>query len=261
MPSALYPSSPAMPANARSGGTISGFTLVELLVALFILSIVAVLSWRGLDGMTRAQSATQARADQVLALQVGLAQWQADLEALVPQPRQPSLDWNGRVLRILRLTSAGGEPGVIVAAWSRRAIDGQGQWLRWQSPVLSTRAQVQEAWQRADTWSQNAGNAERAREVAIVPLEQWQLFYFRGNTWSHPLSSDTSTTADGTAPPAQPPASAASGTAPATSRPIPPSPSPLPDGIRLVLTLPAGSAISGHVTMNWVSPRVAGGKS
>lgn len=211
-----------------------GFTLVELLVALFILSIVAVLSWRGLDGMTRAQAATQARADQVLALQVGLAQWNADLEAIVPQPQLPALDWNGRVLRILRRAPAAGEPGVVVTAWSRRAINGQGQWLRWQSPVLATRAQVQDAWQRADTWSQNAGEAERAREVSVVPLEQWQLFYFRGNTWSNPQSSDASA-------------------APSTGN--------LPDGIRLVLMLPAGQAITGTVTSDWASPRVAGGKS
>ena len=47
-----------------------GFTLVELLVALFALALLAVLGWRGLDGMVRAQSQLQARADQVLALQV-----------------------------------------------------------------------------------------------------------------------------------------------------------------------------------------------
>ena len=93
-----------------------GFTLVELLVALFILSLVAVLSWRGLDGMVRAQVATQARADQVLALQVGLAQWNADLEAIVPQPQEPALAWNGRVLRILRRAPAAGRG---TSAWPR----------------------------------------------------------------------------------------------------------------------------------------------
>ena len=77
------------PGPVRAQTLPRGFTLVELLVALFILSLVAVLSWRGLDGMVRAQAATQARADQVLALQVGLAQWNADLEALVPQPQLP----------------------------------------------------------------------------------------------------------------------------------------------------------------------------
>ena len=39
-----------------------GFTLVELLVALTILSVIAVLSWRGIDSMTRAQQLTQQHA-------------------------------------------------------------------------------------------------------------------------------------------------------------------------------------------------------
>lgn len=210
-----------------------GFTLVELLVALFVLSLVAILSWRGLDGMTRAQSTTQERADQVLSLQVGLAQWQADLDALVQLPQVGALDWNGRVLRITRRSSPGAGQGVVVAAWSQRVVNGQGWWLRWQSPLLTDRAQVQQAWQRADLWSQSAVEAEREREVQVVPLAQWQLFYFRGNAWSHPLSSDEGTGAAGL----------------------------LPDGVRLELTLPPGQPVTGLINSDWISPRVAAGKS
>lgn len=220
-----------------------GFTLVELLVALFVLSLVAILSWRGLDGMTRAQSATQERADQVLSLQVGLAQWQADLDALVQLPQVGALDWNGRVLRITRRASPGAGQGVVVAAWSQRVVNGQGWWLRWQSPLATDRAQVQEAWQRADLWSQSAVEAEREREVQVVPLAQWQLFYFRGNTWSHPLSSDERTGA-----------SRAPGT-------VTPATGLVPDGIRLELTLPPGQPVTGLITSDWISPQVAAGKS
>ena len=67
-----------------------GFTLVELLVALGILSVIAVLSWRGIDSMTRAQQLTQQHGDQVLALQAGLAQWRADLDALMSWPAAPA---------------------------------------------------------------------------------------------------------------------------------------------------------------------------
>ena len=45
----------------RSGnrpGPMRGLTLIELLVALALLSLLALLSWRTLDGMTRAQSIT-----------------------------------------------------------------------------------------------------------------------------------------------------------------------------------------------------------
>ncbi len=227
-----------------------GFTLVELLVALFIMSLVAILSWRGLDGMARAQSATQERADKVLALQVGLAQWNADLEALITQPQLPALEWNGRVLRILRRAPAAGEPGVVVTAWASRTLDNQVQWLRWQSPVLARRDQVLDAWQRADTWSQNAGEAERAREVAVVPLAQWQLFFFRGNAWTNPLSSDASA-----------PQGMASGGPQAAPGSAAAPQGQLPEGIRLVLTLPAGHPMAGTLTSDWVSPRVAGGRS
>ena len=43
-----------------------GFTLIELMVALFVMSLMAMLGWQGLDGMVRAQARTQERADAVL---------------------------------------------------------------------------------------------------------------------------------------------------------------------------------------------------
>ena len=55
-----------------------GFTLVELLVALAVMALLAIVSWRGLDGMVRAQQITRERADAVLELQTVLAQWGAD---------------------------------------------------------------------------------------------------------------------------------------------------------------------------------------
>lgn len=229
---------------------LAGFTLVELLVALFALSLLAMLSWRGLDGMVRTQSQTQARADQVLALQVALAQWTTDLDAVQQLPQLPALEWNGRVLRMTRRSHDG--QGIVVAAWGQRSVNGRNTWLRWQSPVLTTRGQVQEAWQRADTWSQNPGDAERAREVAVAALDEWQIFFFRGDAWTNPLSSDIQGAAAQAQPP-QPPASAP--TPPSSAVPV------LPDGVRLVLSLPAGQAIGGVLTIDWVSPRMAGSRS
>ena len=95
---------------------VHGFTLVELLVALFAMALLAVMSWRGLDGMTRAQAATAARADEVLTLQVGLAQWSADLDAIVDMAPAPALNWNGRVLRLTRRDTVNPASGVLVVA-------------------------------------------------------------------------------------------------------------------------------------------------
>src|SRR5512133_4084623 len=120
--------------SSLSRRRVKGFTLIELLVAISLMALMAALSWRGLDGMTRAQAQMRQHSDEVLTLQAGLAQWGADLDALAAQPGTPSLDWDGRALRILRRSTAEPAEGLRVVAWSRRLVDGVGQWLRWQSP-------------------------------------------------------------------------------------------------------------------------------
>ena len=231
-----------MAKRCYSRGPTRGFTLVELLVALFALSLLAVLSWRGLDGMTRAQSLTEQRADEVLTLQTGLAQWSADLDALMQLPQFTALDWNGRVLRMTRRGSATVSDGVVVVGWARRPVNGVNTWLRWQSPTLTTRGQVEDAWLRADTWSQTPGDEDRRREVAVAPLEEWQIFYYRGDAWTNPLSSDATGL-----PTAGQPGARATGA--------------IPDGVRLVLNLPPGQAITGRLTRDWARPTLGGGKS
>ena len=214
-----------------------GFTLIELLVAIGLLALMAALSWRGLDGMTRSQAQMRQYSEEVYALQAGLAQWGADLDALALQPNTPSLDWDGRALRILRRSNTDPGAGLNVVAWSRRNVEGQGQWLRWQSPPLQTRGELQLAWQKAAQWAQSPTEDDRQREVRIAGLDQWQIFYYRGDAWSNPLSSA------GTAVDAKPAVEA-----------------PTPDAIRLVLTLAPGQALTGSITRDWLRPTVGGGK-
>jgi len=234
-----------------TGGQVRGFTLIELLVAIAMMALLAILSWRGLDGMVRARTYTEARADEVLALQVGLAQWSADLDAVVQTPQLSAIDWNGSVLRITRRGTAGATDGVVVAAWSRRVVAGAGRWLRWQSPPLTTRGELRDAWQQAGIWAQNAGDEERRREVDVLPLDEWQVFYYRGDAWTNPLSSDATTTSTDRTGVA---ASAVAALAATTTGNI-------PDGVRLVLTLPVGQALPGRLTRDWVRPTLIGGKS
>ena len=49
--------------------TSQGFTLIEVLVAVFIMSILAMMSWRGIDGMARSQEISRQRADYVATMQ------------------------------------------------------------------------------------------------------------------------------------------------------------------------------------------------
>ena len=222
-----------------------GFTLIELLVAISLMALMAILSWRGLDGISRSQQRLQQHADEVLTLQATLTQWGTDLDALVSQPDVPGLDWDGRTLRIVRRSNAAPGEGLVVVAWAQRSSgEGQGQWLRWQSPPLADRSQLDQAWQQAAVWAQTPRAEDRLREVRTVPIDQWQVFYYRNNAWTNPLSS-----ADAAEPSAAAPNTATGGAALA-----------LPDGVRLVLTLSPGQAVSGVLTRDWVSPLIGGGK-
>jgi general secretion pathway protein J len=60
-----------------------GFTLVELLVAISILAIVAVLGWRGLDGIVRARLALTEQLEATRGMQLAFAQMQSDCEQIV----------------------------------------------------------------------------------------------------------------------------------------------------------------------------------
>lgn len=57
-----------------------GFTLVELLVAITVLAIVAVLGWRGLDGIVRSREQVTAQMEQTRGIQLAFSQLQSDLE-------------------------------------------------------------------------------------------------------------------------------------------------------------------------------------
>ncbi|WP_436133215.1 PulJ/GspJ family protein [Acidovorax sp. LjRoot129] len=211
-----------------------GFTLVELLLAIAVMSLLAILSWRGLDGMVRAQEITRQRADEMLVLQAALGQWGTDLDALMPIANTTPLDWDGQVLRITRRSSAVPDEGALVVAWTVRGAQGAGRWMRWQSPPVRTRAEWQEAWQLAGQWARSPGEAERRYETTLLPLENWQIFYYRGGAWSNALSSSGAGSGNSTA---------------------------IPDGVRLQITLPPGQALVGRLTRDWVSPVLGGGRT
>ena len=224
--------------NATQMRLAKGFTLIELLVALSVMALLAVLSWRSIDGMSRAQAAVSARADAALTLQASVGQFKFDLDAITQTPGVNSLDWDGRVLRLTRLAAVQAD-GLQVVAWTRRSDNG-GQWLRWQSPPLLGTAAWTQAWEQAAAWAQNASLESQKRETYVLPLADWQIFYFRNNAWSNPLSSD----------------GAAASTVPVSAaRQV-----AVPDGIRLILNLPPGQAFAGKLTVDWVRPTLTAEK-
>jgi len=226
-----------------------GFTLIELLIAITLMAVLAGLSWRGLDSLMRSRDITQAQVDKTAVLQTVLAQWQADLNAVqaVPSITEAGVQWDGRTLRITRRATAwradGADAGLWVVAWTLR----NNQWLRWQSAPVQTRAALQQAWANAERWGQNPSADDAAFETALIPLDAWQLTYFRGNAWTNPLSSSGSNNASGGGIGGGNANTAAQGT--------------LPDAIRLQIDLPASTGVRGRITLDWVRPNFSNTKT
>lgn len=223
-----------------------GFTLIELLVAIAVMSMLAVLSWRSLDGMNRAQTYTQQRADQLMRLQAALGQWNADLDAIIDTQEVDPLEFDGRLLRLTRRDSSEtglDSPGIRVVAWTRMEGSAAGQWMRWQSGPISHRDDLARAWQRAASWSQRdtpnaaqTGNGDSA--VPVIGVDTWQIFYHRGETWGNPLSSVGNESVGGQV----------------TAQ------TPVPNGVRLVLALSPNQGMTGTLTRDWVRPTLEAGQ-
>lgn len=233
---------------------MQGFTLVEVLVAIGVMALMALMGWRGLDGMARSQHELHTRGEQLQTTQTALAQWRSDLDQLHTMQGLPAWDWDGRVLRLTR-SSATGQPAALrVVAWTLASTSGQ--WLRWQSAPLTRQGAWQQAWLDASQWAQHpaarvrppsteAAGENGASALRLQSLAQWQLFVHRDGAWTHPLSSDAGSPQPGT--PSQTPE-------PARTQSV-------PDAVRLQLQWPPGSMLAGELTLDWVRPVFTGSRS
>ncbi|WP_223523629.1 type II secretion system protein J, partial [Pseudomonas sp. BF-RE-24] len=74
----------------------TGFTLLEVMVAILLMAVVSLIAWRGLDSVTRADSHLQASTEQTEALLRVLNQLERDvaLRASIElsEPVKPGVD-------------------------------------------------------------------------------------------------------------------------------------------------------------------------
>ncbi len=193
----------------------SGFTLVEVLVALLIMSVMAVMAWQGVDGISRSRQINSERLDRTLRMQTVLAQWEQDLLALQDSHVVPALGFDGATLRLTRRAPE----GLQVVAWSLRA----GSWWRWAGPPVITADAIQQQWLASQ---QLLGN-ETGQLKMLEGVPRWQVYCFRGSGWSNCQSSGDLEVLDA------PPPAASGASAPVRRR------APrvqLPTGVRVVLS-------------------------
>ena len=99
---------------ASRHSALRGFTLVELLVAISILAMVAVLGWRGLDGIVRARVALTEQMETTRGMQLAFAQMQSDCEHMAVDrdllARRPFLLANDNRMTLVRTSFIENEP-------------------------------------------------------------------------------------------------------------------------------------------------------
>lgn len=167
----------AMTLSPRRPRSAAGFTLIEVLVSLLILSILAGAAWKGLDAISTARQVADDNLKTTLRLQSVMTQLDADMSQVYDTHVVRGFQFDGANLRITRRASG----GVQVVAWSLR----DGKLLRWASPETTSVGDLQDHWRRA---TQLQGR-EPGTLVALNGVDLWQVYCFRSGSLSNCQSS------------------------------------------------------------------------
>jgi general secretion pathway protein J len=203
-----------------------GFTLVEVLVALFILAILSGMAFRGVDAIVRAKDRALAETDRTLKLNNGMSQFEYDVSQMVNTQVVDPIGFDGATLRLTRRTP----DGMQLVLWTLQSH----RWQRWASPPATHIPQLQDAWLRSQQWDSIAGSAV----TVLDNVDTFQVHTYCAG-WGNVQSSCGAANNPGNQP--QPPS-------PPSSGPSAPSPGghggnagDFPTGIQIQLALPEGT--------------------
>jgi general secretion pathway protein J len=152
----------------------AGFTLVELLVAITVLAIVAVLGWRGLDGIVRTRAALTEDMERTRGLQLAFAQLQNDCRYLASEAEVPDQRQRLQVARdglvLVRTVFADGQPSRVQVVTYRLR---EGKLTRHESVPTRDLLLLDTAWQNALNDRDSAEAITLQTGVGAVTLRTW----------------------------------------------------------------------------------------
>lgn len=164
----------------------SGFTLVELLVAIAVLAIVAVLGWRGLDGIVRSRQTLTGQMEQSRGMQLAFAQLESDLEQLATKDvlqQRENLVADDEGLTLVRSSSPENAASQLVVV-AYRLRDG----------VLSRRESrgTRDLAQLDALWQASVGHADPTPGIALQSgVQSLAVRLWEAGSWRTPPSGQS----------------------------------------------------------------------
>jgi general secretion pathway protein J len=155
-----------------------GFTLIELLVAISILAMVAVLGWRGLDGIVRARVALTEQMETTRGMQLAFAQMQSDCEHMADSTlldKRPFLLADNDRMTLVRQSFVENEPMRLqVVAYRIR----DGMLTRRESAGTRDLVQLDVLWKAAISDADTTAPVTLQAGVTGMTIQTWE-----GNQW------------------------------------------------------------------------------
>ncbi|WP_027780991.1 MULTISPECIES: PulJ/GspJ family protein [Burkholderia] len=161
-------------AERRGAGRARGFTLIEMLVAIALLAVIALLSWRGLDATIRGRDDIASNLAQTRLLGRYFSQLQFDLINLVTADEVfgPPLRIRPNELVMVRHLGVGGGPAQMQVV--RYQLKGR-ELVRSASRPLASLADVEDALQHMDAFARVVvSNDARTMHLSVwIPPGGW----------------------------------------------------------------------------------------
>jgi len=158
-----------------------GFSLLELLVALTIFSLISTAGYSGLNSLSKAMQLQRAQSEQLADIQLGLARLERDIYTAITRSQRtenlnlPAFSGDNRQLNLVTLS---GDQTLPQSLSDERPI----QW-QWQQPVLH-----RQLWQLPDRLS---SNPPLTRIDILENLDQFGFRYLDSNgNWQGQWNSD-----------------------------------------------------------------------